>query len=51
LKKAQQELDILKLNHKDRSAYDAYQEDKHYQASMWLSSFDAGEKKAERRKK
>lgn len=45
LQKAQQELDVLKLNPQERQAYEAYQENLRYQASMWLSSYGQGEKK------
>ncbi len=42
LKKAQQELDILKLPEKERLAYARYQNDLHYQASMVESSYTFG---------
>ena len=42
LKQAKQELDILKLSDTERQAYDSYQEDLHYQASMYESSYGIG---------
>ena len=42
LKKAKQELDIMKLSDKERQIYDAYQENLHYQASMVESTWTAG---------
>jgi predicted transposase/invertase (TIGR01784 family) len=42
LKKAQQELDILRLPEKERLAYARYQNDLHYQASMVESSSTFG---------
>ena len=42
LKKAQQELDILKLTPEQRQIYDRYQADMHYQASMVESSYGSG---------
>lgn len=44
IKKAKKELDILKLSLEEKRAYDSYQEDIHYQASMWLSSYDEGKR-------
>ncbi len=44
LKKAKQELDILKLPEKERLAYERYQDDLHYQASMVESSYTIGMK-------
>ncbi len=49
LKKAKQELDILKLPEKERHAYERYQDDLHYQASMVESSYTIGMKKGEKR--
>jgi predicted transposase/invertase (TIGR01784 family) len=43
--KAKQELDILKLPEQERIAYEKYQEDFHYQASMVESSYTIGVKK------
>ncbi len=43
--KAKQELDILKLPEQERLAYEKYQEDLHYQASMVESSYTIGVKK------
>ena len=45
LKKAKQELDILKLPEQDRLAYARYQNDLHYQASMFESSYTIGVEK------
>jgi predicted transposase/invertase (TIGR01784 family) len=45
LKKAKLELDILKLPEKERLAYEKYQDDLHYQASMVESSYTIGVKK------
>ena len=42
LKKAKQELDILKLPEQERRAYERYQDDLHYQASMVESSYTIG---------
>jgi predicted transposase/invertase (TIGR01784 family) len=42
LKKAKQELDILKLPETERLAYERYQDDLHYQASMVESSYTVG---------
>ncbi|MEA1933290.1 MAG: Rpn family recombination-promoting nuclease/putative transposase, partial [Thermodesulfobacteriota bacterium] len=50
LKKAKQELDILKLPEQERIAYERYQDDLHYQASMVESSFTIGIKKGEKRR-
>jgi len=43
LKKDKQALDILKLPQQERFAYDRYQNDLHYQASMVESSYTIGE--------
>ncbi|MCI5212513.1 MAG: Rpn family recombination-promoting nuclease/putative transposase [Candidatus Electrothrix sp. ATG2] len=40
--KAKQELDILKLSDEERRAYERYQDDLHYQASMVESTYTAG---------
>jgi predicted transposase/invertase (TIGR01784 family) len=45
LKKAKQELDILKLPETERAAYERYQDHLHYQASMFESSYSIGMKK------
>ena len=45
LKKAKIALDILKLPEKERQAYEKYQDDLHYQASMVESSYTIGVKK------
>ncbi len=50
LEKAKQELDILKLSHEERQAYERYQDDLHYQASMVESSYTIGVKKGEDKK-
>jgi predicted transposase/invertase (TIGR01784 family) len=42
LKKAKEQLDILKLPENDRQAYERYSEDLHYQASMVQSSYGSG---------
>ena len=49
LKKAKQELDILKLAKPERLAYESYQEDRHLQASMFESSYTVGVMKGEKR--
>jgi len=49
LKKAKQELDILKLPDHERRAYERYQDDLHYQASMVESSYTIGVKKGVKR--
>ena len=49
LKKAKTELDILKLPEKERLAYERYQDDLHYQASMVESSYTIGVIKGEKR--
>ncbi|MBF0410207.1 MAG: Rpn family recombination-promoting nuclease/putative transposase [Candidatus Riflebacteria bacterium] len=43
LKKAIEELDILKLSVDERRAYERYSDDLHYQASMVQSSFGVGQ--------
>jgi predicted transposase/invertase (TIGR01784 family) len=45
IKKAKEELDILKLSEEERRAYERYQDDLHYQASMVESSYTIGVKK------
>ncbi|MCI5139783.1 MAG: Rpn family recombination-promoting nuclease/putative transposase [Candidatus Electrothrix sp. AR1] len=50
IKKAKEELDILKLSEEERQAYERYQDDLHYQASMVESSYTVGIKKGEDRK-
>lgn len=45
IKKAQNSLDVLHLGVKERQAYDAHQEDLHYQASMLESSYGVGMRK------
>ncbi|MCI5119909.1 MAG: Rpn family recombination-promoting nuclease/putative transposase [Candidatus Electrothrix sp. AUS4] len=42
IKKAKQELDILKLSDEERRAYERYQDDLHYQARMVESTYAAG---------
>ena len=51
LKKAKQALDILKLPEQERFAYEKYQDDRRYQASMVESSYTIGLKKGEKRGK
>ena len=51
LLKAKQELDILKLPEQERLAYEKYQDDLHYQASMVESSYTIGMKKGEKKGK
>jgi len=45
IRKAKHELDILKLPDHERSAYERYQDDLHYQASMVESSYTIGVRK------
>ena len=40
IRKAKQELDILKLSDEERRAYERYQDDLHYQASMMESTYE-----------
>ncbi|MCI5192387.1 MAG: Rpn family recombination-promoting nuclease/putative transposase [Candidatus Electrothrix sp. AW5] len=47
--KAKQELDILKLPEQERLAYEKYQDDLHYQASMVESSYTIGKLKEKRK--
>ncbi len=49
LKKAKQELDILKLPDDERIAYERYRDDLHYQASMVESTYIIGMKKGEKK--
>ncbi|MBF0545063.1 MAG: Rpn family recombination-promoting nuclease/putative transposase [Candidatus Riflebacteria bacterium] len=42
LKKAWEELDILKLSDEERRAYESYNDDLHYQASMVQSTYGVG---------
>lgn len=42
LQKAKEVLDKMKLSEEERAAYNAYVEDLHYQASMFLSSYEDG---------
>jgi predicted transposase/invertase (TIGR01784 family) len=42
LQKAKEALDVLKLPEAERKAYEQHQEDLHYQASMFFSSFENG---------
>jgi predicted transposase/invertase (TIGR01784 family) len=48
IKKAKEQLDVMKLSDKERQTYDAYQENLHYQASMVKSTWTAGILKGER---
>jgi predicted transposase/invertase (TIGR01784 family) len=50
LKKAKQVLDIMKLPDEERLAYERYQEDLHYQASIFHSSYYCGIKEGEKQK-
>jgi predicted transposase/invertase (TIGR01784 family) len=50
LKKAKQELDILKLPEQERLAYEQYRENLHYRASMLESSYTVGIRKGEKKK-
>jgi predicted transposase/invertase (TIGR01784 family) len=50
IKKAKQELDILKLSDEERRAYERYQDDLHYQASMVESSYVVGIKKGRKQR-
>ena len=50
IKKAKEELNILKLSDEERRAYERYQDDLHYQASMVESSYTIGMKKGEDKK-
>ncbi|MEA3241298.1 MAG: Rpn family recombination-promoting nuclease/putative transposase [Pseudomonadota bacterium] len=45
IRKAKQELDILKLSEEERRAYERYRNDLHYQASMVESSYTIGLRK------
>ena len=45
LKKAKEELDIMKMGDEERQEYEAYQENLHYQASIYESSYKVGEMK------
>jgi predicted transposase/invertase (TIGR01784 family) len=49
IRKAQQELDIMKLSDKERQIYDTYEENLHYQASMVESTWTAGMLKGEKK--
>jgi predicted transposase/invertase (TIGR01784 family) len=49
LKKAKQELDILKLPEEERIAYERYEDDLHYQASMVESTYTIGMIKGEKK--
>lgn len=42
LKEAEEKLSIMKLPEEERKAYEAYQDDLHYQASMYLSTYGDG---------
>jgi len=42
LKKAKKEFDVLSMKEKDRVAYNRYQSNKHYEASMIFSSYGVG---------
>ena len=49
IRKAKQELNILKLPEQDRVAYEKYLDNLHYQASLFESSYVTGMKKGEKR--
>ncbi len=49
LKKAKEKLDILKLPEEERIAYERYQDDLHYQASMVESTYTIGMRKGEKK--
>jgi predicted transposase/invertase (TIGR01784 family) len=49
LKKAKQELDIMKLSEEERRAYSHYQDNLHYQASMAESTWTAGMMEGEKK--
>ena len=49
LKKAKQELDIMKLSDEERRAYSRYQDNLHYQASMAESTWTAGMMEGEKK--
>jgi predicted transposase/invertase (TIGR01784 family) len=51
IRKAKQELDILKLSDEERQAYERYQHNLHYQASMVESSYTIGLRKGEKKGK
>jgi len=51
LKEAGEELDMMKMSEEERREYEAYQESLRYQASMFESSYKAGEKKGEKKGK
>ena len=51
IRKAKQELDILKLSDEERLAYERYRDDLHYQASMVESSYTIGLRKGEKKGK
>lgn len=51
LKEAQEKLSVMKLPENERKAYEHYQEDLHYQASMFESTYIAGFNKGEVRGK
>ncbi len=49
IKKVQKSLDVLQLDLEERRAYEAHQENLHYQASMMESSYGVGERKGIRK--
>ncbi len=49
IRKASQELNILKLPEQDRSAYEKYCDNLHYKASLFESSYVSGMRKGEKR--
>ncbi len=48
LKKAKEVLDIMNLSEQDRTAYERYVDDLHYQASMYQSSYVVGRLEGQR---
>ena len=49
IKKAKEQLDVMKLSDKERQTYDVYQENLHYQASMVESTYTVGMMKGEKK--
>ena len=49
IKKAKEQLDVMKLSDKERQIYDVYQENLHYQASMVESTYTVGMMKGEKK--
>jgi predicted transposase/invertase (TIGR01784 family) len=51
LKKAKEELDIMKLSDEERALYMKYSDDLHYQASMYQSTYVTGHLEGEKKAK